>query len=80
VIEEWTEQMDAQGGRRVEVRALFATAKNPRKFEEGDTELVELEIDHAADAKIHKSYGGVGGGGLWKLQAEAHYFQCRSFY
>lgn len=72
VVGEWTEQGAASliNGVKVEVGGLFGAAKDLREFKEDNTDLVEAEIDHAADPKIPKSYGGVSGGGLWELHVE----------
>ena len=41
-----------------------------REFQEDGTDLVTVEIDHAAGLRIPKSYGGVSGGALWELHVE----------
>ncbi len=73
VVGEWTEESSGSPteGRKVDVGGLFGAAKNLREFKENNTDLVEVEIDHAAGPKIPKSYGGVSGGGLWELHIES---------
>jgi hypothetical protein len=72
VVGEWTEEGSASftKGRKVEIAGLFGAAKNLREFKESDTDLVEVEIDHAEGPKIPKSYGGISGGALWELHVE----------
>jgi hypothetical protein len=72
VVGEWTEEGPASltKGKKIDVGALFGAAKGLREFKEGNTDLVEVEIDHAAGPKIPKSYGGISGGGLWELHVE----------
>jgi hypothetical protein len=72
VVGEWTEEGPASlgKGKKIDVGGLFGAAKGLREFKEGNTDLVEVEIDHAAGPKIPKSYGGVSGGGLWELHVE----------
>ena len=73
VVGEWTEEGPAlftKKGKKVTVGGLFGAAKSLREFKEGTTDLVDVEIDHAAGPKIPKSYGGVSGGALWELHVE----------
>jgi hypothetical protein len=71
VVAEWTEKAAASAkARKMIVSGLFGAAKNLREFNEGGTDLVEVEIDHGEGPKIPKSYGGVSGGGLWELRVE----------
>jgi hypothetical protein len=66
VVGEWTEEASGllPSGRKIDIGGLFGAAKNSRKFKEGNTYLIEVEIDHAAGPKIPRSYGGVSGGAL----------------
>jgi hypothetical protein len=72
VVGEWTETSPAQfaKGLKIDVGGLFGAVKNSREFKEGNTDLVEVEIDHAGSPRAPKSYGGVSGGGLWELYVE----------
>jgi hypothetical protein len=72
VVGEWTEETSGAltAGRKIDIGGLFGTAKNLREFKESNTDLVEVEIDHAAGPKIPKSYGGISGGALWELHVE----------
>jgi hypothetical protein len=72
VVGEWTETSPAHfaKGLKIDVGGLFGAVKNFREFEEGNTDLLEVEIDHAGSPRVPKSYGGVSGGGLWELHVE----------
>lgn len=77
MVGEWTEEGHAAltKCKRIDVGGVFGAAKILGAFRETntdlvETELVEVEIDHAAGPKIPKSYGGVSGGGLWELHVE----------
>jgi Tetratricopeptide repeat len=72
VVGEWIEVDSASSTRakKVEIGGLFGAAKNVREFQEDGTDLVTVEIDHAAGLRIPKSYGGVSGGALWELHVE----------
>ncbi len=41
-----------------------------RPLTEGETALVEIEVDYETGPRIPKSYGGVSGGALWELHVE----------
>ena len=72
VVGEWTEDVSGSltKGKKINIGGLFGAAKNLREFKESNTDLVEVEIDHAAGPKIPRSYGGVSGGALWELHVE----------
>ncbi len=71
-VGEWVEDIAGKDGdsAKIEVGGLCGAVKNLRVLKEGETELVEVEIDHDAGLRSLKSYGGMSGGGLWELQVE----------
>jgi hypothetical protein len=52
------------------VGGLLGAAQVMRKFEEGDTELVEVTVDYSSSSRIPTSYEGLSGGALWELHIE----------
>ncbi len=72
VVGEWTEEASGSPTTRtkIDIGGMFGAAKDLREFNESNTDLVEVTIDHAAGPKIPKSYGGVSGGALWELHVE----------
>ena len=72
VVGEWTERTPAEfmKGLKVVIGGLFGAAKIVREFKEGDTDLIEIELDYAHSTRLPKSHGGVSGGALWELHVE----------
>jgi hypothetical protein len=72
VVDEWSEEtpgIQPKTKKKV-VGGLLGAAQVTRRFQESDTELVEVTVDYSSSSRVPTSYAGVSGGALWQLHVE----------
>lgn len=73
VVDEWTKDLPPKrpSNRRKEFPALFGDGEVISKYKVNGFDLCKFEISYPDSLKPPSSYGGMSGGGLWRIYYEA---------